>query len=315
LVINACAPQSQTVPKTLRKIGYLSGNKQASVDRLSIPFRDRLREVGYLEGRDISIEFAVADNVNERLAGLAAGLVGIPVDVLLAEAGPAQFAAQKATAKIPIVMVLATDPVAQGLVASMARPGGNITGVTTASYELAGKQVELLREIVPRLSRLAVIGNAVNTTMTVLLPAVEEAARRMNITVEAFGVHGPEELDAALARIASGGFDALLMLPALSVVRSNDQVPAFANQIGLPQIYSDIEFAQAGGLMQYSANFAAMHRRAAEYVDKILRGARPADLPIEQPPQIDLVVNRSSAQKLGLTIPESIQRRATTTLP
>jgi putative ABC transport system substrate-binding protein len=314
-VIGGCAPESPRVT-ALRRIGYLSGNTQASVDTYSPPFKDRLRELLYVEGRDISIVYRVADNVNvaERLAGYAPELVSMPVDVLLAEAGPAQTAAKKATTTIPIVFVLSSDPVGQGLVASMAHPGGNITGVKTASY--AAKQVELLKEIVPSLARLAVIGNATNLALTnSLLAAAEAAARSLGVTVVAFLVPNRDELDAALEQIAVQRFDALLVLPALSLVRTNDQIPAFANKIGLPQMYSDVVFARAGGLMHLGASFAAQHRRAAEYVDKILNGARPADLPIDEPPEFDLIPNLAAAQKLGLTIPDSVQRRATETIP
>jgi len=288
-----------------------------SVDKGSVPFRERLRELGHVEEGDISIVFKIADNVNvtERLAGYAAELVGMPVDVLVAVATNAQLAAKKATSTIPIVLVLSADPVGQGLVASFARPGGNITGVVTGSLFVTGKQVELLKETVPSLARLAVIGNATNGTMTLLLPGVEEAAHVMGVAVDAFPVPSRAELDGVLDRIAAQRFDALLVLPALSLVRTNDQIPAFANKAGLPQIYADIEFARAGGLMHYGANFAAQHRTAADYVDKILKGARPADLPIEQPTQFDLVVNLAAAQELRLTIPDSVMRRATEFVP
>ena len=182
----------------------------------------------------------------------------------------------------------------------------------TVSY--AAKQVELLKETVPSLARLAVIGNATNLALnTSLLATAEAAARGMGVTVESFLVRNPEELDVALDRIAGKRFDALLMLPAFSVVRAPDQVPSFANKIGLPQIYSDVSFARAGGggLMHLGASFAAQHRRAAEYVDKILKGARPTDRPVDQPTEFDLIVNLRAAQKLGLTIPDSIRRSAT----
>jgi putative ABC transport system substrate-binding protein len=309
-VISACAGPALTA-KAPRKIGYLSGNARSSVDVTSAPFKERLRELGYVDGRDISIEFRVADNANDRLPAFAEELVKMPVDVILAEAGPAQLAAKKATDTIPIVLVFSTDPIGQGLVASLARPGGNVTGVVTASYAIAGKQVEVLKETVPGLARLAVIGNATNLTMANLLPAVEEAARGMGVTIEAFAVRGPDELDVALTRIAGQRFDAVLMLPALSVVRANDQVPTFASRVGLPAMYSDMQFARAGGLMHMGVNFASLHRRAAEYVDKILRGARPMDLPIEQPTEFDLIVNLAAAQKLGLVIPDGVRRRAT----
>jgi putative ABC transport system substrate-binding protein len=315
-VIGGCVPQSSnTAALRLRRIGYLSGNAQTSVDLLSLPFKERLREIGYVEGRDIAIEFRVADGTNTRLPGLATELVAMPVDVILAEALPAQLEAQRATATIPIVLVLSADPLGQHLVASYAHPGANITGLVSASYPITGKQVEVLRDTVPNLSRLAIIGNAGNGTMTTLLPAATAAGRTLRVTIESFPVRSRDELDPALQRIAAGRFDALLMLPAISIVRTHDQVPLFASQVGLPAMYSDIEFARAGGLMHMGANFAAQHRRAADYVDKLLRGARPQDLPIEQPTKFDFVVNLAAARGLGLTMPERVLIRATEILP
>jgi len=308
-VLEGCA--SGGTESRIRTIGYLSGNARASVEALSAPFRQQLAALGYIEGGNIVIEFRIAENVVDRLPAMAAELVALPADVILAEAIPAQLAAKQATATIPIVFVLSTDPVGQGLVASLARPGRNITGVSTASEAITAKQLEILKETIPAMARVVVLWNANNVAMAALLRVIEATAQTLGVAVETIGVHGPDELDAALERIRAGRFDALLMLPALSVVRAPDHVPEFANKIGLPQMFSDMQFARAGGLMHFGVNFAALHRRAADYVDKILKGASPADLPVEQPTQFDLIVNVSTARRLGLMIPNSVLRRAT----
>ena len=306
----AAPPIARETPR-LRRIGYLSGNARASVELLSAPFRQQLRELGYVEGRDIALDFRVADNAVDRLPALAAELVSIPVDVLVAEAAPAQLAARDATRTIPIVLVLATDPVGQGLIATLARPSGNITGVTTSSEAVSGKRIELLKEMVPGLRRVGVIWNANNAAMLRLVQETERAGRALGLETVVFGIREPDELDAAVATIAAQHLDGFVMLPGLSIIRDFHQVPELAAKHRLPQAYSDIEIAKAGGLMHLGANFAAMHRRAAGLVDKILKGARPADLPVEQPTEFDLVVNLAMAERLGLSVPDSILRRAT----
>jgi len=311
-VLMGCAapPIARETPR-LRRIGYLSGNARASVELLSEPFRQQLRELGYVEGRDLALDFRVADNAVDRLPALAAELVSIPVDVLVAEAAPAQLAARDATRTIPIVLVLATDPVGQGLIATLARPSGNITGVTTSSEAVSGKRIELLKEMVPGLRRVGVIWNANNAAMLRLVQATEQAGQALGLETVVFGVRDPDELDAAVATIAAGRLDGFVMLPGLSIIRDFRQVPDLAARHRLPQAYSDIEIAKAGGLVYISASFPAMHRKAARLVDRILKGARPADLPVEQPTEFDLVVNLAMAERLGLSVPDSILRRAT----
>ena len=311
-VLMGCAapPIARETPR-LRRIGYLSGNARASVELLSEPFRQQLRELGYVEGRDLALDFRVADNAVDRLPALAAELVSIPVDVLVAEAAPAQLAARDATRTIPIVLVLATDPVGQGLIATLARPSGNITGVTTSSEAVSGKRIELLKEMVPGLRRVGVIWNANNAAMLRLVQATEQAGQALGLETVVFGVRDPDELDAAVATIAAGRLDGFVMLPGLSIIRDFRQVPDLAARHRLPQAYSDIEIAKAGGLVYIGASFPAMHRKAARLVDRILKGARPADLPVEQPTEFDLVVNLAMAERLGLSVPDSILRRAT----
>ena len=305
------APSPTPTPK-LRRIGYLSGNVRASVEAFSEPFRQQLRELGYLEGRDLVIDFRIADNAMDRLPAMAAELIALPVDVIVAEAGPAQRAAKLATTTIPIVFTLSGDPVGAGLVASLARPGGNITGVSTGSVQGAAKRVELLKEAVPGLARVAILWNANQSPeQDVQVNATEQAARVLGLETKALGLRNPAETDAALDAIARQRPDGLLMLPTLSVIRDFGHVAEFAAKIRLPAIYSEVQVVRVGGLMHRSPDYAAGHRRAAVLVDKILKGAHPADLPVEEPTQFLFAVNLSAAQRIGLAIPDSVLRQAT----
>jgi len=304
-------PSPTQTPK-LRRIGYLSGSVTATALNYLGPFREQLRELGYVEGRDIEIVLRIAENVAERLPGMAAELVALPVDVLIAESNPAQNAAKAATKTIPIVLTLAADPVASGLVTSLARPGGNITGMTTASPQLTGKRVELLKETVPSLARVGIIWNAnIQSMRTTTVQATLDAARTLHVETQVFDVLNAGELDAAVETIVRQRLDGLVMLTGLSIIRDHRQVPDLAAKYRLPQIFSDIEIVRAGGLMHFGSNYATLYQRAALVVDKLLRGANPAELPIEQPTQFDFVVNQQMAQRLGLTFPDSVLRQAT----
>lgn len=317
-LLTACAGQfvaSSPTPK-LRRIGYLSGNATSSAMNYAGPFRDQLRELGYVEGRNIEpIVFRVAEGVAARLPAMAAELVALPVDVLIAEAQPAQIAARDATKSVPIVITLSADPIAAGLVTNLARPGGNITGVTTASLQLTGKRVELLKGTVPSLARIGIIWNANISSMTATVKATQEGARTLGVETEVFDVHDPVELDAAVETMARRKLDGLVMLTGLSIIRDRAQVPDIAAKYRLPQMFSDIEVVRAGGLMHFGANYATIYREAAILVDKIFRGANPGELPIAQPTQVDFIVNLQMAKRIGLTIPESIKRQATEVIP
>jgi len=306
---------SPSATRKLRRIGYLSGNASASAMNYAGPFREQLRELGYVEGRDIEIVFRIAENVADRLPAMAAELVALPVDVLIAEAVPAQNAAKAATTSIPIVLTLGSDPVANGLVTSMARPGGNITGVITATLQTSGKRVELLKETVPSLARVGIIWNANILPGTAILKATEDAARTLRVETQVFDVHNAGELDAAVESMARQKLDGLVMLTGLSIIRDRSQVPDIAAKYRLPQIFADVEIVRAGGLMHFGANFATIYRKAAFLVDKILRGANPGELPVEQPAEFDFIVNLSMARRLGLTIPGSVIAQATEVIP
>jgi putative ABC transport system substrate-binding protein len=312
ILVTSCGAQVVTpspVPK-LRRIGYLSGNASAAAMNYAGPFEDQLRALGYVKGRDIDIVFRIAESVAARLPGYAAELVALPVDLLIAEAGPAQRAAKDATKTIPIVFTLATDPVGEGLIASAAHPGGNITGVTTLSAALTGKRVALLKEAVPGLARIGIIWNANVPSIRPTVEATLNGASTLGIEAQVFSVHNPRELDDAVESMASQHLDGLVMLTGLSIIRDRSQVPELAAKYGLPQIFSDIEIVRAGGLMHFGANYAAIYRSAAVMVDKIFKGANPADIPIEQPIVFDFVVNQTMAERLGLTIPDSLLRQA-----
>jgi ABC-type uncharacterized transport system substrate-binding protein len=297
----------------LRRIGWLSGNAPESVVNLSRPFFEHLTELGYVDGRDYSVEWRIADTKTALLPAMAAELISVPVDVIVAEAGPAQLAARDARTTVPVVFVLAIDPLGDKLVVSFSHPGANFTGMTTGSIPASAKRVELLKEAAPGLSRLAVIWNTNQPNMArTLVPATENAARAMNIEPAVFAVANPAELETALAAIGRGRFDGLVMLPALSVVRDRlSRVPDFANSMGIPQAYADEDIVRAGGLMSFNSNRAVQYSRTADFVDKILNGADPGTLPVEEPSKFDVIINLTAAQRLGITITPSVMAHAT----
>jgi putative ABC transport system substrate-binding protein len=314
--ISQLAIPSPTPTPKLRRIGYLSGLARTTANNYAGPFREQLLELGYVEGRDIEVIVRAAELVDSRLPAMAAELVALPVDVLIAEAQAAHVAARDATKSVPIVITLSADPIAAGLVTNLARPGGNITGVTTASLQLTGKRVELLKETVPGLARIGIIWNANLSSMRATVKATQDGARTLGVETEVFDVHNPVELDAAVETMARQKLDGFVMLTGLSITTPDRaQVPDIAAKYRLPQMFSDIEIVRAGGLMHFGANYASMYREAALLVDKIFRGANPGDLPIAQPTQLDFIVNLQMAQRIGLTIPDSIKRQATEVIP
>ena len=310
-----CSPSPA---RKLRRIGWLSGNASASVKTLSQPFFQELADLGYVEGRDFIPVFRIADNDNTKLPAMAAELAAMPVDILIAEAQQAQAAAKAATETIPIVFVLAADPVGEGLVSSIGRPGGNITGVRTGSELASGKRVERLKQAVPSLSSVAVVWNAKQPAMsrTLVQPTVN-AARTLRMQPRVLGVENEAQLNAALDVIAREGLESLVLGPALSVAPGKfNLVPDFAAQLKIPQIYADEDMVRkGGGLMCFNSNRAAQYQRAAEFVDKIWRGTRPADIPVEEPIEIDFIVNLAAAKRIGLPFPTSVLRLATEIMP
>ena len=299
----AAAPPSGKV----WRIGYLN----AGSGRIVEGFQQGLRDLGYVEGQNLVIAYRGAEGKDERLPALAAELVGLPVAVIVAVAPTATRAAQHATPTIPIVMTGSADPVGAGFVASLARPGGNITGLSLNMMELPGKRLELRKETVPQSTRIAVLANPAFPPYQLYVKNLPMAAHALGLSLHMAEVHSADELEPAFAALSREGADALMVLsdPAL-MDNLLGRVAALAATHRLPAMYNWKMYVEAGGLMSYGPSLSDSHRRAAAYVDKILKGAKPADLPVEQPTQYELVINLKTAQALGLTMPPSILLQA-----
>jgi putative ABC transport system substrate-binding protein len=304
------AAEAQPVGK-LPRVGLLSPG--SSSDPLVQPyldvFRRGLRDLGYVEGQSIIIEYRWAEGQYERLPDLATELVRLKVDVIVAVA-VAVRAAKQATQTIPIVMASADDPVATGLVASLARPGGNITGLSIIAHDLVGKQLQLLRDLVPNVSRVAVLWNPANRSHGPQLREAETAAQALGAQLYPLEAQGPGEIDRAFATMTRERVGALLVLLDSMLLFQRERIADLAAKNRLPALYGLRWHAEAGGLMSYGANQLVQTRRVASYVDKILKGAKPGDLPIEQPTKFELVINLKTAKALGLTIPPALLGRA-----
>ena len=271
-------------------------------------FQQGLREVGYVDGQNVVLEFRFTDGNFDQLPRLAEELVRLKVDVILASSAPPALAAKKATTSVPIVFVGVFDPVELGLIPSLGRPGGNITGLGSTSADLAGKRLELLRELVPKLRRVAVLWDPSNPTNPIQLKGAEVAARTLGLQLQPAPVQSPNDFDAAFK--AARGANGLLLLDSPLVITHRAPLAGLAATSRLPAISGLRDFVEVGGLMSYGQDFPDSYRRAAKYVDKILKGAKPADLPVEQPTKFELVINLKTAKALGLTIPPSLLLRA-----
>jgi putative ABC transport system substrate-binding protein len=272
--------------------------------------RDGLRDLGYMEGRDIVFEIRWAEGKHDRLAGLAAELVGLRVDVIYAFSTPLALAARSATAAIPIVFSGVGDPVGIGLVASLARPGGNATGLSVLATELAGKRLEMLREIIPTVFRVAMLWNDTNPSMVLRANETQNAAVKLGVAVQSIGVHDLIDFEGAFKAVTDGRAAALLILADPFTRAHRERMVEFAAQRGLPAIYEIRDFVDAGGLICYGPSLPAMQRRVADYLDRIFKGAKPSDLPVEQPTKFELVINLKTARALGLTVPPTLLARA-----
>jgi putative ABC transport system substrate-binding protein len=272
--------------------------------------RTGLRDLGYIEGRDVVFVIRWAEGKHDRLGALAAELVDAKVDVIYAFTTSPALAARGATTTIPIVFSAVGDPVGTGLAASLARPGGNATGLSALATELAGKRLEVLREIVPNTSRVAMLWNDTNPSMVIRATESQTAAAKLGVTIQSIGVHDPVSVEQAFKAVNDGGATALLILADPFTAAHRKQIVDFAARQALPAIYEIREFVDVGGLICYGPSLIAMHRRVAGYLDKIFKGAKPSDLPVEQPTKFDLVVNIKTAKALGLSIPQSILVRA-----
>jgi len=299
------------------RIGVLSPGSPSGVGRnpsdlavLFAAFREGLRELGYVEGQNIKIESRWAEGNYDRLPGLAADLVRLKVDVIVTYGTPASQAAKRATGTIPIVMAAIIDPVASGLVTSIARPGGNLTGQSMMSPDLVAKQLEILKEAVPKVSRVAVLWNPANAGNAPQVRHAQDAAGALGVRLQSLGAKGPSEIDSAFTAMTSEQAGAVIVLVDAMLQENRTRITDLAARNRLPAVYGLSEYAEAGGLLAYGPNRLGMFRHAVTYVDKILKGAKPGDLPIEQPQTFELIVNLKTAKALGVTIPPSLLQRA-----
>ncbi len=297
----ARAQQARKLPT----IGFLGANTASTQRTSTDAFVQRLRELGWIENQTVAIEYRWGEGRDERFAEIAAEFVRLKVDVILTYATPSSIAAKKATAVIPIVFAAAGDPVGTGLVASLARPGGNITGLSIQQTDLASKRLEMLREVIPGLRTVAILANISSRTSVLEMAEVQAAARAVGLAEVISEVRGAEDIAPAFDAL-KGRADALYVCGSPLLTTNRIRINILALGVRLPTMYGFRELTEAGGLMSYGPNFPSLFRRAAEYVDKILRGAKPSDLPVEQPTRFDLVLNLTTAKALGLTLPPSL---------
>jgi putative tryptophan/tyrosine transport system substrate-binding protein len=302
------AARAQQADK-LPTIGYSGGGTPSTDSQRVAAFVQRLRELGWTEGRNVAIEYRWPEGRSDRIAEIALELVRIKVDVIVTTGTPGALAAKQATSVIPVVMTSVSDPVGSGLVASLARPGGNITGLSLQQADLAGKRLELLREVIPALRRLAILANVSNPNAVPETGEVRAAARTFGLEVAMCEVRRSEDIAPAFEALIKDRSEALYVLGDALLTTNRVRINTLALGARLPTV-ANREFVELGGLMSYGPNFPDLHRRAAEYAGRILRGAKPADLPVEQPTKFDLVVNLTTAKALGLQIPPTLLARA-----
>ena len=302
--------EAQQATKKIPRVGFLSLNPvTVQKDRLEA-FREALRKLGYVEGENINIEYRYADNKPARMPGLAAELVHLNVDVIVTTGSSATRPAKDATTAIPIVMMSDNDPVGSGFVTSLARPGGNITGLTNISRDLGDKRLELLKEIVPRLSRVAVFRDLTNVTEGIGVDEIEPTARVLKIQTQRFELAKVEDFDSQFQAIMKWRPGGLMIAGGPLMNEHRKRLIEFATKNKLPAMYNRDEFVEAGGLVSYAPSFIDLTRRAATYVDKILKGTKPSDIPVEQPMKFEFIINLKAAKQIGLTIPPNVLVRA-----
>jgi putative ABC transport system substrate-binding protein len=306
LCFSAAAQQPTKVPR----IGYLAGASRSAIAFRIEAFRQGLRELGYVEGKNITFEYRYAEGNFRRQKELAAELVRLNVDVIVTSGPASTRAAKEATATIPIVMTFHSDPVGSGSVASLARPGGNITGLSTLAPEISGKQLELLKEVVPKVSRVMVLGSSYNPGNALVLKEMEAAARAFNLKLKYLDILDAKEIEGAFRSAINERAEAVVVLAGTVIIAQRARIAEMAIKSRLPSIYERREFVEAGGLMSYGISIIDLDRRAATYVDKILKGTKPADLPVEQPTKFEFVINLKTAKQISLTIPPNVLVRA-----
>ena len=310
LVVTGAVGEAQS-PAKVPRIGWLISTSLSSAAHRTEAFRLGLRELGYVEGKNIIIEWRSGEGKADRILALAAELVRLKVDVIVSGGSSSTRSAKEATSTIPIVMTQNDDPVGRGLVASLARPGGNITGLSSLAPELSGKRLEILKEVVPKLSRVAVFGTSTSAGQAQWLKEIELAAGVLRVNLQYVDVLAAKDIEPAFRAATKGKADAVLWLVSGSVGNSQrKEIAALAVKNRLPAIYYTGTYVEAGGLMYYGVSLIDMDRRAAVYVDKILKGAKPADLPVEQPKKFEFIINLKAAKQIGLTIPPNVLVRA-----
>lgn len=299
-------------PAKIPRVGYVSATGDGSNQGVYVDaLRQGLKELGYIEGKNISIEYRGAEGDMGRIPSLVFELVQLRVDILVAPILPAIRAAKEATKTIPLIMIISEDPVAAGLVDSLARPGGNITGLTRLQRQLSGKRLELLTQAIPRLTRVAVLRDAESPSATIAFKEYETAAQALKVQVQPFEVRGTKpDLDGAFQDATTRRVNALITVTNANILRNQDRVAELAKKNRLPSMFEGSTWVEAGGLMSYSTNDLEIYRRAATYIDRILKGAKPAELPIEQPTKYEMVVNLKTAKQIGVNIPPNLLARA-----
>jgi ABC-type uncharacterized transport system substrate-binding protein len=297
-------------PKKVPRIGFLGAASPSFYAARTNAFRQGLNELGYTEGKNIDIEYRYAEGKFDRLPDLAAELVGLKLDVIVAAPTPSVLAAKKASATTPIVFASIVDPVASGLVASLARPGGNITGLTVLGPELSGKRLELLKEVLPNVTRVAALWNSANPAQQLIWKEMQAAAQELRLQLQSLEVRSANDFDIAFESALRARAQALIPSGEPLINTHLKRIVEFAAKNRLPAMYAGPEVVDAGGLMSYAPNYTDQYRRAAVYVDKILKGAKPADLPVEQPTKFEFVINLKTAKQIGLTIPPNVLARA-----
>ena len=305
-----CSSVKAQQPKKILRIGFLSGQSRSTSPARREAFQQGLRELGYVEGKNIVIEWRYAGGKFDRLPALAAELARLKVDVIVTGGPQATYPAKQATSTIPIVMALDPDPVGNGFVVSLARPGGNITGLSSLAPKISGKQLELLKEIIPKLSHLAVFGTSINPGNAQNLREVELAAKAFGVRLQYLDVRAVTDIETAFRAASNAHADAVVALGSSVLNSHRTQVIELAVKSRLPAIYNQRLYVEDGGLMTYGVSLTDLDRRAATYVDKILKGAKPADLPVEQPKKFEFIINLKAAKQIGLTIPPNVLARA-----
>lgn len=294
----------------VRRIGFLGNSTPALEENLIGPFREGLRALGHIEGKNIAIDYRWAEGKYERFPALIAELVAAKVELIVTAGTPASLAVKKTAPSMPLVMIAVGDPVGTGLIKSLAHPGGNITGLTSIASDLEGKRLELLREVIPGISYVAVLWNPASPFQAVSEKELQAAARELHIKVLSLGIKAAEELDSAFATVLKERPGALLVLADRLFLHNRARIMNFALKNRLPGVHAYVELVEAGGLMSYGPSYPGMHRRAAYYVDRMLKGTKPADLPVERPAKFELVINLKTAKQIGVTIPPNVLARA-----